>query len=275
MKDFVAACIQMFVAPNKIDKNIAHAIELIKKAKKEHSPDLIVFQETVTTGFNHNLEFDKLYKIIDTIPGKQTYAIQQAAKKYGVSVVWPTYERSKNSNKIYNSAFLIDRSGEIIGKYRKTHPFGAERKWTTSGTKFEVFKTEFAKIGIIICYDGDFPETVRTLARKGAEVIVRPSAFLRNFEIWSLTNKARAFDNHVFMISANAVGLDAAGNNYFGHSMIVAPNASQLALASASEEIISAKISPQLLMSVNMGSLSKRKYDHLEDLNKEVFNYEI
>ena len=74
-----------------------------------------------------------------------------------------------------------------------------------------------------ICYDGDFPELYRAEAIMGAEVICRPSALLRSFEIWELTNRARAYDNHVYIVACNAVGPDAGGNYYFGHSMIVDP----------------------------------------------------
>ena len=65
----------------------------------------------------------------------------------------------------------------------------------------------------------------------GAEVIVRPSALLRSFEIWDLTDRARAYDNHVYIVACNAVGADAGANYYFGHSMIVDPIAHSLAQA--------------------------------------------
>jgi predicted amidohydrolase len=165
--------------------------------------------------------------------------------------------------------------GGIIGKYRKTHPFGGESAasggWTTPGSNLEVFDTELGRIGMIICYDGDFPETARILARKGAEIIARPSAFLRNFDIWSLTNRARAFDNHVFMVAANATGVDAAGRHYFGHSMIAAPNVTVPALGAASEDIVSAELNPSLMNSQTPGSSSARVFDHIRDLNTGLY----
>jgi predicted amidohydrolase len=84
-----------------------------------------------------------------------------------------------------------------------------------------VVETPLANIGLSICYDGDFPELFRAEAIMGAEVIARPSALLRSFEIWELTNRARAYDNHVYIVACNGVGPDAGGNYYFGHSMIV------------------------------------------------------
>ena len=93
------------------------------------------------------------------------------------------------------------------------------------------FVTGLGSIGMIVCYDGDFPELSRLLAVKGAEVIVRPAALLRSFDIWHITNAARAYDNHVYVIATNAVGPDAGGNYYLGHSMIVNPIAWRLAQA--------------------------------------------
>jgi len=99
---------------------------------------------------------------------------------------------------IYNSAILIGPDGEIVGIYDKTHPFPLERRdcggWVTVGNRADVFETSLGSIGMIICYDGDFPELSRLLAVKGAEVIVRPSALLRSFDIWYITNAARRLD---------------------------------------------------------------------------------
>ena len=67
-----------------------------------------------------------------------------------------------------------------------------------------VIHTPLASIGIAICYDGDFPELFRAMAIMGAEVICRPSMLTRSFEIWELTNRARAYDNHVYMVAATA-----------------------------------------------------------------------
>ncbi len=124
---------------------------------------------------------------------------------------------------------------------------------------------------MIICYDGDFPELSRLLAVKGAEIIVRPSALLRSFDIWYITNAARAYDNHVYVVATNSVGPDAGGSYYFGHSMIVNPIAWRLAQARGGEEIIAAKLDPDPLRYVTWGSKSPQIFDHLEDRNLELY----
>jgi len=190
-------------------------------------------------------------------------------------VVWPSYRRGPERGIVYNSAILIGPAGEIIGTYDKTHPFPLERAdcggWVTVGNRADVFETALGSIGLIICYDGDFPELSRLLAVKGAEVILRPSALLRSFDIWHITNAARAYDNHVYVVATNAVGPDAGGSYYFGHSMIVNPIAWRLAQARGGEEIIAAKLDPDPLRYVTWGSTSPQIFDHLQDRNLELY----
>lgn len=275
MKEFIAACAQIAVAPNDIPANIEKATHWLEKAAAEFDADLVLFPETATTGFVTGLDADKLWELIDEMPGRTTRAIQSAAKSLGVHVVWPSYRRGPARGVVYNSAALIGPDGEIIGIYDKTHPFPAERcdcgGWTTTGRRADVYETALGTLGMIICYDGDFPELSRLLAVKGAEVILRPSALLRSFDIWQMTNMARAYDNHVYMVATNAVGPDAGSNYYFGHSMIVNPIAWRLAQARGGEEIVAAKLDADPMRYVTWGSHSEQVFDHLEDRNLELY----
>lgn len=275
MKEFIVSGIQMVVKPNDVEANIEKALEWIKKAVKLDA-ELVVFPETITTGFAPRVSKEKLWDTVDFIPGKTTEKIQKAAEDNGVYIIWTTYERGLEKGEIYNTAILIGRNGEIVGKYRKTHPFPSERVerggWTIPGDKAEVFKTDIANIGIIICYDGDFPDLSTTLALKGAEVIVRPAAFLRSYDHWWATNFARAYDNHVYIVAVNSVGPDAGGNHYFGHSMIIAPNGWKLAQGRCAEEIVYAKLSPDPLKHIYGGTTSEQTFDHLEDRNLKVYD---
>lgn len=130
-------------------------------------------------------------------------------------------------------------------------------------------------MGIIICYDGDFPELSRVIAIKGACIMARPSALLRSFEIWEMTNMARAYDNHVYMVSVNAVGADAANGYYFGHSMIVSPIARKLALARGAEEIIYSELDPEPIKRITYGSDSPMLFDHLQDRNIKSYKKDL
>jgi predicted amidohydrolase len=120
----------------------------------------------------------------------------------------------------------------------------------------------------MICFDGDYPELARVTAIRGAEVICRPSALLRSADIWELTNRARAYDNHVFVVGANATGADPAGVLYFGNSMIVTPIGEVVALAATHEGWVSARLDPATAMrSLTPGSNIPQRFDHLADRN--------
>jgi predicted amidohydrolase len=275
MKEFVAACVQIAVTPNDVQANVDKGIAWLEKAVSEYEADLVVFPETVTTSFVTGLDANDLWDLVDEVPGRITREVQAAAKSLGVHVVWPSYRRGPERGVVYNSAILIGPEGQVIGIYDKTHPFPLERQdcggWVTAGSRADVFETELGPIGLIICYDGDFPELSRLLAVRGAQVIARPSALLRSFDIWHITNAARAYDNHVYMVATNSVGPDAGGSYYFGHSMIVNPIAWRLAQARGGEEIIAAKLDPDPLRHVTWGSKSPQVFDHLQDRNLQVY----
>ncbi|MGD2058413.1 MAG: carbon-nitrogen hydrolase family protein, partial [Anaerolineales bacterium] len=254
-------------------------IEWLKKAVSEHEAELVVFPETVTTGYETGLTAEELWDLVDEVPGSITADIQSAAADLGVHVVWPSYRRGPERGEVYNSSNLIGPKGEIIGTYDKTHPAPWERRhhggWACVGTKAEVYETELGTIGMIICYDGDFPELSRILAVKGAEIIIRASALQRSYDIWYITNSARAYDNHVYVVATNLVGPDAVGNYGFGHSMIVNPIAWRLAQARGTEEIVSAKLDPDPLRFITKGSDFPQTFDHLEDRNLALYKQSL
>ena len=275
MKEFVVACVQIAITPNNVQANVDKGVVWLKKAVAEYGAELVVFPETVTTGYETGLSAEELWDLVDEAPGRLTHDIQEAAEVLGVHVVWPSYRRAGERGFVYNSSILIGPNGEIIGTYDKTHPAPWERRdtggWAEVGNRADVFETALGNIGMIICYDGDFPELSRLLAVKGADIIVRASAFQRSYDIWYITNSARAYDNHVYVVASNIVGADACGNYGFGHSMIVTPIAWRLAQARGTEEIIAAKLDPDPLRYVTWGSKSPQKFDHLEDRNIALY----
>jgi predicted amidohydrolase len=275
VKEFVAACVQIAITPNDVQANVDKGVLWLEKAAREHQAELVVFPETVTTGYETGVSAEELWDLVDTAPGEITHKIQAAARSLGVHVVWPSYRRGETNGQIWNSAILINADGEIAGIYDKTHPAPWERRdgggWVEVGTRADVFETDLGSLGMMICYDGDFPELSRLMAIKGAEVIVRPSALQRSYDIWYITNAARAYDNHVYVVASNLVGQDACGNFGFGHSMIVSPIAWRLAQARGTEEIVSAKLDPDPLRYITWGSKSLQNFDHLEDRNLKLY----
>jgi predicted amidohydrolase len=275
MKEFVAACAQIASVPQDVSANVEKGIRWIEMAVQEHGAQLIAFPEAVTTGWQTDLSVEALWDLVDEAGGRITRDIQECARRLGVHVIWPSYRRGAQHGEIYNSAILIGPDGEIIGIYDKTHPVPFERRdrggWVTVGRRADVYETSLGNVGMIICYDGDFPELSRLLAVKGVDVIVRVSALMRSFDIWYITSCARAYDNHVYVLACNAVGPDTHGNYGFGHSMIVNPIAWRLAQARGTEEIISARLDPDPLRYITWGSKTLQSFDHLEDRNLELY----
>jgi predicted amidohydrolase len=107
----------------------------------------------------------------------------------------------------YNSALLIDRSGKIAGKYRKTHtPLAEAEDGYTPANDYPVFDTDFGRVGILICWDNWFPESARILRLRGAEMLLFPSAGDGNPRHYDVITRARAIDNGLYVISSNTVG---------------------------------------------------------------------
>jgi deaminated glutathione amidase len=277
MRAFTAAAIQIAPAPGpltaaSIKSNVDKCVTFMERCVEATGAELVVLPESASTGFTPGMAPAELWSLVDTVPGAVTAPIQDVAARLGVHVVFGTYERGEGPNAVYNSAALIGPAGAVLASYRKTHLFCGEGRdgggWVTPGDGAVVVRTPLGSIGLMICFDGDYPELARVTAIRGAEVICRPSALLRSADIWELTNRARAYDNHVFVVGANATGTDPAGVLYFGNSMIVTPIAEVVARAATHEGWVSARLDPQTaLRSLTPGSNVPQRFDHLADRN--------
>lgn len=155
--------------------------------------DLVVLGETITlVGPNR----PKYEDIAEPIPGKSTDYFGTLAKRHGLYIVAGLYERDEHL--IYNVAVLLGPDGKVEGKYRKVClPRNEAAAGVTPGEDYPVFQTRFGKLGMMVCYDGFFPEVARELATNGAEVIAWP--------VWGCNPElasARACDNHVYIVSS-------------------------------------------------------------------------
>jgi deaminated glutathione amidase len=282
MRAITAAAVQ--VAPNSgplsVESIAANARSALAKVRECHAAtgaELIVLPESVTTGFTTGVSPEQLWDLVSELPGAIVAPYADAAAELGIHLVLGTYERGPQRGIVYNAAAVLGPSGALLGVYRKTHPFGGERAdrggWVTPGEDILVVETDLGAIGVIICFDGDYPELSRITAIAGAEIICRPSALLRSADLWELTNRARAYDNHVYVIGANATGVDPAGVIYFGNSMIVTPIAEVVARAASHECWVHARLDPDTAMSsLTPGSSIPQSFDHLADRNLALIN---
>jgi deaminated glutathione amidase len=277
MRTFVAAAVQVAPVAGPLTAEVVKAnqercVDHVERCVAATSAELVVLPEAATTGFTPGLAPERLWDLVSEVPGPVTAPVQEVARRLGVHVVLGTYERGPDRGTVYNTAVLVGPGGDVLGAYRKTHLFCGEDRagggWVTPGDEVVVVETGLGRIGLMICFDGDYPELARIEAVRGAEVICRPSALLRSADIWELTNRARAYDNHVFVVGANATGVDPAGVLYFGNSMIVSPIAEVLARAASHEGWVSARLDPARAMSsLTPGSSVPQRFDHLADRN--------
>lgn len=179
-------------------ENCAEYAPLLAEAARQHA-DLVVLGETVPTA---NVKA-RPEETAEPIPGPSTKYFADLAKQHHLHIVLSIYER--DAHLIYNTAVLLGPDGKLIGKYRKVSlPPGEAAKGIAPGHDYPVFDTAFGKVGLMVCYDGFFPEVARELAKNGAEVIAWP--------VWGcnpLLAQARACENHVHVISSTFMNHDA------------------------------------------------------------------
>lgn len=181
---------------------------LISRAA-EQDVDLIVLPETLTY-YNSGSSYADA---AEPIPGPSTAYFGKLAKQHDIHIVAGLLERDRHL--VYNVAVLLGPDGNLIGKYRKvTLPRGEIEGGITPGNSYPVFNTKIGKIGMMICYDGFFPEVARELSNRGAEIIAWP--------VWGcnpLLAAARACENHAYVVSSTYTdrSRDWMTSSIFGH----------------------------------------------------------
>ncbi|ASJ02864.1 acyltransferase [Thermococcus profundus] len=215
------------------EANYSKAEALIAEAA-ENDVKLIVLPELFDTGYNFKSR-DEVMEVASPIPdGKTTQVLIRLARKYRIFIVAGTAERDR-FGRLYNSAVIVGPSG-YIGRYRKVHLFAREKEFFEAGNLgFEVFHLGFARVGVMICFDWFFPESARTLALKGAEIIAHPANLVMPYAPRAMP--IRALENRVYTITADRVG-EERGLRFIGRSQINSPRAETLVEGSEDGEEI-------------------------------------
>jgi N-carbamoylputrescine amidase len=218
----IVSCAVDFGKPDNYSSDIfrQRSLDLVEKAGQENA-DIVCLPE-----FSAACLQDDGEKISESIPGPATKAFAGLALRYNMYVLVPLMEKNGN-DKPYNTVVILDRQGQITGKYRKTHlcmPDYQEGEVSSPGHEVPVFETDFGTIGIAICMDIHYPELFTTLALKGAEIIFWPTAAMdyTGDSIESLVN-ARAFDNQVYFVCSHYSQTPYLVGKHYGRSRIVDP----------------------------------------------------
>lgn len=171
------------------------------------------------------------YASAESVPGPTTEKLAVYAKKYSMVIIVPIYEREQ-AGLLYNTAAVIDADGTYLGKYRKKHiphttGFWEKFFFRPGNGGYPVFQTQYAKVGVYICYDRHFPEGARILGLNGAEIVYNPSATVAGLSqyLWKLEQPAHAAANGYFMGCINRVGTEKPWNlgRFYGTSYFVDP----------------------------------------------------
>lgn len=260
------ALIQMDCTLGDKESNMEHALSLAKDAVL-HGSNLIVFPEMFSTGYH----LDALAEDFPNLIESEEYCpcvdqMKEFAKDNNVSVCGTiAYYHTKLSARPNISCFYFNAKGECLTIYDKNHLFGQEKDFFEVGQSYPVIDTEFGKIGIMLCYDANFPEPARILACQGAEIIICPAAWrVEDIRLFDMIMPQRAAENVLYLCAVNRYGIDN-GRYTPGHSQICSPEGELLAFGGAKEDIIYGEI--------NVSKLSdlRKNIPYLQDLRPKEY----
>jgi len=293
-KPFNLALVQLGNIGSDKAANLKHAREMVLKAASGDlnglKPDLIVLPECFNSPYGH-IHFPVYAETIGYTPGRpydistspseSVKLLSAAAKEAGVWLLGGSIpERDQSDGNVYNTSTVYSPKGELVATHRKVHLFDIdipgkikfkESETLTGGTTINHFDTEFARIGLGICYDVRFPELAMTNARHGCHILIYPGAFNTTTGPlhWKLLQQARAVDNQVYFSMCSPARDLTAGYHAWGHSMIVDPMGKILAEAEDGEEIVCAHIDPTTFNEARVGIpvTAQRRFDVYPDVS--------
>ena len=267
MRKITMAMVQFNSSLQQVPSNIERAISFVEQAASKGA-DLIVFPELFTTGYDMEVIGDDYDMLGESIDGKTTALFSAAAKKNSINLVIPL--PLKKENTLYNSAVIIDRQGNVVGNYDKTHLWQDEKSFFVCGDLYPVFEMDFGKLGVMICYDAGFPEVARMLALRGAELIVVPGAFAAMHKYrWDIYFQARALENSCFVAGINGVGGET--DILFGNDKIFGPEGNLL-----TEGVLNEEEMQIVELDLDQVTACRNNNSYLSQLRKETyFAYQI
>lgn len=229
--------------------NLQKAIEQVRVAAAKGA-QIVCLQELFTSLYFCDVEDHDNFALAEAIPGPSTDALSAVAKELNVVIIASLFER-RAQGLYHNTTAILDADGTYLGKYRKMHipddPGYYEKFYFTPGDMgYKVFKTKYATIGVLICWDQWYPEASRITALMGAELMFYPTAIgwahrqndetnVEQYNAWQTIQRSHAVANGVPVVSVNRVG-DEGDMKFWGGSFIANPFGTLLYKASHDEE---------------------------------------
>jgi N-carbamoylputrescine amidase len=214
------------------------AIEGIRQAAAQGA-QIVCLQELFTSLYFCDVEDHDNFQLAEPIPGPSTEALQPIAKELNVVIIASLFEK-RAEGLYHNTTAVIDADGSYLGKYRKMHipddPAYYEKFYFTPGDLgYKVWKTKYATIGVLICWDQWYPEAARITALMGAEILFYPTAIgwatsqeettnIEQYNAWQTIQRSHAVANGVHVVSVNRVGFEQSGAmKFWGGSFVSNP----------------------------------------------------
>lgn len=236
-----------------VSANKAKAIAKIREAAKQGA-QIVCLQELYTSLYFCDVEAYENFKLAEPIPGKTTDELALLSKELNIVIIASLFEK-RAEGLYHNTTAVLDADGTYLGKYRKMHipddPAYYEKFYFTPGDLgYKVFKTKFATIGVLICWDQWYPEAARITSLMGAEMLFYPTAIgwataqdeatnTEQYNAWQTIQRSHAVANGVPVISVNRVGLEQDSlMQFWGGSFVSNPFGTLLYKASHDQEEI-------------------------------------
>jgi predicted amidohydrolase len=226
--------------------------------------ELLVCPEMFLTGYNIGAAV--VSRLAEAADGPSAAQVADIARTTGVAILYGYPERDAQGA-VYNAVQLIDGSGQRLGNYRKTHLFGElDRGMFSPGPDdYPLVTLNGWQLGLLICYDLEFPENARRLALAGADVILVPTANMLPYEfIADVTVRSRAFENQCYVAYANYCGKEL-DIHYCGASSVAGPDGQRIAQAGQEEALIIAALERDTLQA------SRQAFPYLQDRRPELY----
>lgn len=236
-------------------ENLDKSLNKMEEAAKNDAK-LVIFPELQLSPFFPQKSNNDASDYIVTLNHKAVKKIQEKTAELNIVTV-PNFYLKENSE-LYDACPVLDESGDILGISKMVHivqipQFYEQEYYTPSDDGFKVFKTSTGKLGVVICFDRHYPESIRTCVLQGAQMIIIPTAIvygepLDMFE-WEL--RLASWQNNVFIAICNRVGIEDE-MNFCGNSMVFDPDGKLIAQADANEQILYCDIDYNLIKTSRM-----------------------
>lgn len=258
--------IACFQGPEHADTPEGNLARLDRRAAEARAGGaaLLIAPELFLTGYA--IGEAAVRSLAEPIDGPSIGSAKRIARQYGIALAFGFPER--HGDDVYNTAIVIDDVGNLLARYRKTHLFGdVDREQFSAGHDAPaLFDIGGLRAGLLICYDVEFPENVRSLALAGADFVIVPTALMQPLDVVATTVvAARAYENQVFIAYVDRCGREEPFD-YCGLSCVIGPDGADLARAGRGEELFFADLDPSAL------AQSRRLNTHLTDRRPELYD---